>query len=171
MVGVGVGTVIAERLVRARQGETSRLLAIGLTLASAVVACAVAKLPHGILIMYVCCPFSYGAVVLRDGPDETSVAMGPRPRVGVGRHPQLLALPHPPDRVDPGGVADGVGLARLGQGRARLAAAYSIGWVYFVTVESRFLSPIRPREVTGEMVEAVGSLAGTRTLGPKERET
>jgi hypothetical protein len=34
-----------------------------------------------------------------------------------------------------------------------LAAAYSIGWVYFVTVESRFLSPARPQVREGRGAE------------------
>ena len=149
-----LGAVIAEHLVRARQGETSRLLAIGLTLASAVVACAAAKLPHGILIMYVCCPFSYGAVVY------VMARMRPPSRWGldrglewVGIRSYSLYLTHPIALTLVAWLTAS-GWPAWGKVALALAAAYSIGWVYFVTVESRFLSPRRPQVLGGRGAEA-----------------
>lgn len=135
-----LGAVIAERLVCSRRGEAPRLLAIGLTLASVVVACVVAKLPHGILILYVCCPFLYGAVVFemarmrppsRWGPDRGLEWVGIRSYSLYLTHPMTLTL-----------VAwlTASGWPPWGQVALALAAAYSVGWVYFVIVESRFLS-------------------------------
>jgi peptidoglycan/LPS O-acetylase OafA/YrhL len=166
-----LGAVIAERLVRTRQGQTSRSLAIGLTLASAVVACAVAKLPHGILMLYVCCPFLYGAVVF------VMARMRPPSRWGldgclgwVGVRSYSLYLTHPISLTLVAWLTAS-GWPAWSTVALALATVYSVGWIYFVTVESRFLGPARPHEVAGERPEAVGSLAGTRSLGTKERET
>jgi peptidoglycan/LPS O-acetylase OafA/YrhL len=136
-----LGAVVAERLVRTRQGETSRLLAIGLTLASAIGACAVTKLPHGILIFYVCCPLSYGVVVF------LMARMRPPARWGlerglewIGVRSYSLYLTHPMALTLVAWLTTSAWPA-WGKVALALAAAYSVGWVYFVTVESRFLSP------------------------------
>jgi peptidoglycan/LPS O-acetylase OafA/YrhL len=150
-----LGAVIAERLVGTSRGWTPRWVAIGLPLASVVGVCALVTLPHGILISTVCSPLLYGLVVFvvarMASPGPWSVSRGLE---WVGVRSYSLYLTHPIAMTLVGSLT-AVGWPAWGQVTLGLVTSYCFGWVYFVTVESRFLSP--PRPVTPSGAPALGA--------------
>jgi peptidoglycan/LPS O-acetylase OafA/YrhL len=111
---------------------------------SAIAACVVARLPHGLLLLAVLGPLAYGVVVFVASSMKT--AGGPDPmRVleWIGLRSYSLYLTHPIALT-----LAAVLLTRWVQGPAALAtlafaSAYLMAALYFALVERRFLNPAR----------------------------
>ncbi|HEY4393745.1 MAG TPA: acyltransferase [Polyangia bacterium] len=140
-----LGAVLAERVAAAPRMDLSRGLALGAVALSAVGMCAVARLPHGVLVGVVLGPFVYGATVLvvtrmRSRPSSVLERL----LVGVGVRSYSLYLTHT--------IALTLVLAAI-HGRLEtpalqvalaLAASYLVMALYFRLVERRFMVPARP---------------------------
>jgi len=138
-----LGAVIAERLARRPPAPLRASVAVVIAALSAVATCLGALLPHGVLVLALLGPLSYGVVVFMASSIQSSgVVGGLRGLEWIGLRSYSLYLTHP--------IALTLAVVLLSpwlQGQPLLlaavafASAYLVAALYFVLVESRFLHP------------------------------
>jgi exopolysaccharide production protein ExoZ len=138
------GAVIAERLARRPPAPLNQTLVVGCAAFSALAVCAVGHLPHGLLLLAVVGPPAYGVVVLVASSMRISSGMSvTRILEWIGLRSYSLYLTHPIAIT----LAAVVLMPWLHRPAALVAlafaSAYLLAALYFVMVESRFVSRAR----------------------------
>jgi peptidoglycan/LPS O-acetylase OafA/YrhL len=141
-----LGAVVAERLVRGSRVRMRWPWAFALAIGSAVVVTLATKLRHGVVVAAVIGPWLYGMVVfgfaLMAGPGRRGLV---RALEWIGIRSYSLYLTHP---IALTLVASFVGGSAWAQTAAAILTAHLAAWLYFATVESRFMPTRRVAPAT-----------------------
>ena len=145
-----VGAVVAERLVRGPHVWMRWPWALALATGSAVAVTLMTKLPHGIVLAAVAGPWLYGAVVFGCARMASPVRRGLAPALEwIGFRSYSLYLTHPIALTLVAVVVEGPAWVQI---VAAVLTAHVAAWLYFVTVESRFMPTSRaPRPMIARL--------------------